>query len=382
MKKRADGYYKSKITIGKDANGKPIIKYVYAKTQKELMRKRQEAIDYYIKGDKSSGVKLFGEYAINWFNIRKKPYISERTVVLYSGLFNTHILPTFGDRNLSAISSMDIQDYLNRLGAQYSKTYCDSIRNLLVGIFECAWQDGYILRNPATKMRVEGKPVHDKHVFTPEERQAIENVCQTHKDGLLLALLYYTGMRGGEIRALKWKNIDLKKRILHVEGSLKELPKKKAFVGSTKTPSSVRSIPIAQPLYDCLMSVPHGMPESFVLRNIDNNNPVLRTSFERRYRELMFAAGLAVEIPKEDVKDRDHKYYTAITPHTFRHNMATMLWENNIDSFAAAKILGHNSISTTLDTYTHLSEKGMKDAIQSIDHIFNPENPKGGIQGV
>ena len=382
MKKRADGYYKSKITIGKDANGKSIIKYVYAKTQKELMKKRQEAIDYYIKGDKSSGVTLFGDYAVNWFNIRKKPYVTERTAILYTSLFNNHILPAFADRNLSAITAMDIQAYINQLGESYSKSYCDSIRNLLVGVFECAWQDGYIQRDPSAKMRVEGKSTREKHVFSPEERAILEQVCQTNPDGLLLGLLYYTGMRGGEVRALMWKNVDLKKRLIHVEGSVKEIPNKKPFVGATKTKSSVRTIPIAQPLYNILISVPHGMPDTFVIHNLTNGNPLRHSVFVARYNKLMFAAGLAEEIPKEERKPHSPIYRTHISPHTFRHNMATMLWENNVDVFTAAKILGHKSIQTTMDTYTHLSEIGMKDAVRSIDQIFNPTVSERGIKGV
>lgn len=384
MKKRTDGLYQSKITVGKDNNGKPVIKYVYAKTQRELQIKRKEAIEYYLTGDKSSGVKLFGDYITDWYNIRKKPFVALGTQELFRGIINNHLLPEFGERNLSAITAMNIQQFFNRLGETHSMHTCNNIRNVLVSMFECALQDGYINRNPAKHMHISGAEPADKYVLTPKDRQAIERVCQTNEDGLLLALLYYTGMRCGEARALQWKHIDLKQRLISIEGSLKQETDHGTFVGKTKTRSSVRKIPIVQGLYDCLMRVPRGMPETFVLHNVENDEPVRYLNFRIRYGRLMYEAGLAEEIPikKRNPNHLGVKYKPIVSAHGLRHNMATMLWEHNVDPFTAAKLLGHKSIQTTMDTYTHLSQQGMVEAQIKIDNVFTSKNLEGCRKGV
>lgn len=371
MKKQSDGRYRAKLTLGKDPSGKPIYKYISARTKKELEEKKRDAVKYYIEGDRSAGVMLFGTYALDWYNIRKKPFVSQGTRNNYSCVLNTHLLPTFGDRNISAITAMEVQAYINKLGEKYSAYRVDGIRNILVSIFECALQDGYVLRNPAKHMRIGGAPKKEKHVLTLEERARIEKVCATHPDGLLLALLYYTGMRGGEVRALRWKDVDLKSCTIHVNASLKQ--DKGTYVGPTKTPSSVRDVPIVAPLLALLQRGPIGMPETFVVHNKRNDAPILADNYRIRFGELMFAAGLAEVIPPEE-RDPNHraiKYRPFITAHTLRHNMATMCWESGtIDAFSAAKLLGHASIKTTMDTYTHLSEEGARRTLGNLNQLF------------
>lgn len=374
MAKRSDGRYEAKVTIGNGADGKPIVKHVYASTKKELERKKKEMIAFYIEGDRSSSVKLFETYIIDWYEIRKRPFLAQGTRNLYASIINKHLIPEFGERNISAISAMDVQRYLNSLAEKYSESRIQSIRNLLVAMFECALQDGFVHVNPAKHMRIQGKHEKPKYSLTEADRASIEKVCREHEDGLLLALLYYTGMRGGEARALLWKDVDLKNRTISISASLKQ--DKGLYIGSTKTAASVRTIPILAPLYEILTAHPIGMPNSLVLHNKRNAEPISAMNYRIRFADLMHAAGLATEIPLEDRTNKMLKYDPVITPHDLRHNMATICWENSIDAFTTAKLLGHSSIKTTMDTYTHLSQSGLSYARVSLDSVFDKSRQK------
>lgn len=370
MKKQKSGLYRTRIKVGDDPTGKSIYKYVSGKTKKELEENKQAAIEKHLTG-KAPDKMLFGTYALQWFEIRKKPFLAKGTQNLYRSALNRRILPEFADRNLRAITAMQVQKFLNDLAMTgLSTSRISTIRNIMVSIFECAAQDGYITVNPAKHMRVGGTPTKDKHVLTPEERQTIERICATHEDGLILALLYYTGMRCGEARALQWKNVDLKARIIHIEASLKQ--DDKSYVGDTKTKSSVRDIPILSPLYTLLTSIPRGMPETFVIHTKgDPGKPILADSFRIRYSNIMYAAGLAEVIPEEERGNKQVKYRPIITPHGFRHNFTTMCWESGtLDAFVTAKLLGHSSIKTTMDTYTHLSEKGFEQTADKLENAI------------
>lgn len=369
MKKQSDGRYRAKILLGRDSTGKPVYKYLSGRSKRELEEKKKEAIRYFREGDRTSDLMPFGSYAIDWYEIRKKPFLSMGTRRLYACVLNRHLIPEFGERNISAINAMQVQAYLNSLSDKYSASRINTIRNILVALFECALQDGYVTRNPARHMRIGGTPEKEQRTFTREERTRIEQTCATHEDGLLLALLYYTGMRGGEARALKWKNVDLRSRIIHIDSAIKQ--DNGTYIGKTKTESSVRDVPIVDPLLNLLKRGPIGMPDTFVLHNTTNDKPIKYLLFRIRYANLMHAAGLATEIPPENRTNKMLKYEPIVSPHAFRHNMATMCWESGtIDAFTAAKILGHSSIKTTMDTYTHLSEAAKQTTLGNLNSLY------------
>ena len=366
MAKRSDGRYEAKVTIGNGSDGKPIVKHVYATTKKELEQKKKEMIAFYIEGDRSSTIKLFETYIIDWYEVRKKPFLSQGSRKQYASLINKHILPALGERNISAITAMDIQRFLNKLAEKYTHSTIIAIRRILHSVFESALYDGYIRLNPVKHVNAQGTPVKEKCALTEAQRASIEKVCREHEDGLLLAILYYTGMRGGEARALRWKDVDLKTRTISITASLKS--DNGTYVGSTKNKSSIRKVPIVDPLFDILMAHPFGMPNSFVLHNFNNPQPIATNTYLDRFAALMQAAGLVIET-EEGTKPM-------FTPHTLRHNMATICWENGIDAFTTAKLLGHSSIKTTMDTYTHLSQAGLSSAMSSLNDIYSKSRQK------
>ena len=71
--------------------------------------------------------------------------------------------------------------------------------------------------------------------------------------------------------------------------------------------------------------------------------------------------------PRHDIRSR---YAPTITPHALRHNYITMCWENGFDVYLTQKLVGHKSIKTTMDVYTHLSSKQMEKAKEQVEKMF------------
>ena len=87
----------------------------------------------------------------------------------------------------------------------------------------------------------------------------------------------------------------------------------------------------------------------------------------------MAAAGLATASPddgKFEKYDPRHKLRPMITPHALRHNYITMCWENGFDPYETMKLVGHASITTTMNIYTHLSEAQMAKTAAKLDDMF------------
>lgn len=367
MKKQSSGLYRTKVVIGHDEKNKPISKWISAKTKKELEAKRIEVIDKYINGNKLLDNITFGTYAKEWYEVKKKPFLSKGTQNMYSSILNNRLLPKFRNRQLSTITSTDIQSYINSL-SELSEARVQSILIVLKSILDNAKSDGYIRVNPAAKIRINAQKSEEKRSLTKEERTTIENISETHVDGVMLALLYYTGMRNGEARALLWSDIDLENDQISIHGSIKE--NDGVYIGSTKTESSVRTVPIPEKLHSILQHEyeSKGCKQEDYLIHLRSNpgKPITAHELRIRWSRIMQACNMG-----EKAELTRHIHWDAsITPHALRHNYTTMLYENGIDPYTAAKLLGHSSINTTMDIYTHFSKQAKENTKEKLDNIW------------
>ena len=112
-KKQASGLYRTKVKIGVDANGKDINKWISGKTKRELEEARREVEERYIYHTAPQDDQLFGAYAVEWFNVRKRPGLSPSQLESYRTALNRHILPKFSEHNLRSITPVMLQEFLN-----------------------------------------------------------------------------------------------------------------------------------------------------------------------------------------------------------------------------------------------------------------------------
>ena len=189
-----------------------------------------------------------------------------------------------------------------------------------------------------------------------EEKQVINYILNSEKNkycGIVLALL--TGMRIGEICALKRNDIDLKKRQINVNKTLQRIciknKKSEIQIGKTKTSSCSRTIPISNFLYDFLLSIKPSNRETYFLTN--SFMPKEPRNYRKIYKTLL---------KKLKIK--------TTTFHALRHTFATRLIENKIDIKTISELLGHSSTNITISIYVHSEYSTKRKAIKSLDNLI------------
>ena len=327
MKKQSSGLYRTSVTVGHDESGKPILKYISAHTMAALEKRKQEIRRQYISGSEADVEKLVYVAAQEWFLTAKDGHISASGRNRYVSIINNYIVPAIGSRRVTSVTRQECQSILNKF-ADKSVSYIKTAKTTLYGIFQLCVDDGIIVRNPAANLQPPRyTPPAEKRIFTPYERQVLTAYA---KKDLRIALLYYTGMRSGEIRALRWQDVDLQRGVIHVRRALAQHPDD---FTNCKNATSRRTVPIAPQLL-AILAKSRGLP----------NAPVLG-----EYYSIHQFCHAVLNI----LRDLGIQNASA---HCFRHNFISMCWENGMDFMLTSKIVGHANPTITLDVYTHLDE--------------------------
>lgn len=344
---------RAQITVGHDADGKPVYKWASGRTKKELEARKEELRRDHINGAVAIRRDIFfGEYVTNWYRIYKEPYISASSKANYRSTLNHYLFPTFADRQMRAITAEQLQAYLNDL-AGMGKTTLTYIMIVLTNCFTLANAQGVIDRNAAAALKPPKAERTSRRALTAQETAAVLTVIDTHPDGLLLAILYYTGLRRGESLGLRWSDVDFSARTLRVERDIDFVTGK---VGTVKTNTSVRILPLPDELYT-LLNKARQIGTGYIIRAPKTGEFWPQATFVRHWRSIQEALLKAVS----DIESSGSG--SILTPHYFRHNYASILYRSGVDVLSAQRYLGHTDPATTMRIYTHLAdETQLKDA--------------------
>lgn len=286
-----------------------------------------------------------------------KPFVKESTFATYSVTIENHILPYFGKRTLETISHEDNQEFILFLsrkkrkdGTGYlSEKAVKDIMALWLGILGKAEQKGYINLGKARYQypapdNVQNRPGRQRENYlTLNEEFEIMNCLkkQTSLKSLGVMLALSTGMRIGEICALRWECIDIPRGLVHINKTLQRIYTKENGVGKSKvivtSPKSLKSdryIPIPK---NCLSAIKkyQEAPKVYLLTGKVDKFIEPRT-LRAYYDRLM--------------ENNGTRY---VTFHGLRHTFATRLVESGCDYKTISELLGHADINTTLRTYIH-----------------------------
>lgn len=372
-KKQKSGLYRTKIKIGVDDKGKPIYKYISGKTKRELEEARRQVIEYYISGTAPAPDQLFGAYAQQWFSARIAPTVSESTLQSYRYTINKHIMPVFGERNLRAITSLELQTWLNQFSGM-SNTTLVLLMSIMRGVFRSALADHIIVSDPTTQLIQprESKPA-ERRALTEDETARLLPLMDNTQNGRYLAVLYYLGVRPGEARGLQWGDFDWKENTVHIQRDIDYAAR--GEVGELKTPAANRFVPVPDELR-ALLYPARGLPAAFLFQGVKSGKPLARTSAYTIWLDLMVRAGMAEELPEDQRKkanDLRSRYKPLITPYFLRHNYITKCWRAGIDPLIVQRIVGHKDYRTTANIYTHLNDEHLSRARDSISSVFADE---------
>ena len=266
-------------------------------------------------------------------------------VIVYRRLYTARKLLPIYAMPLHKITADQIQALYNSYAGSLSSASIYKIHKLLNAAFKKAVITKKIIYNPMVAVEPPKVTQEEITIFSFTELLRLFRVMKRSKRWQRYYTFYYlllvTGMRIGEICALRWENIDLEKRVLTVRHTIQRIQcfegdrKTKVIIAEPKSQSSRREIPIP----DCIMPMLKelkGKNSAFVLT--ETEKPIEPRTMQYRFKRILENAGVG--------------YYNF---HVLRHSMASSAVELGFDVKTLSEILGHSSVQVTLDRYIHTS---------------------------
>lgn len=375
ISQRKDGTWTARITLGFDNDGKRQVKAFYGKTEKEVKKKLKEFQTEMIKYDNVQVDKLtVSELIEDWLKIKRHEVRPssydriERTV-------NNIILPELGYMQATSLTPVDVQNFLIGLaekGLSYSSIK-KAYENLKAPFAIAVLRD-QIRKNPCETVKIPKNTIESegKVEFYDEEQVALisQAAVERYKTGELiydhgrgLIILLNTGMRIGELLALKWKNVDFDKKLIHIVETRGVVINRNRKDGDnkyievdrpTKTKAGTRIIPMNQKTEECLLyfkSLNYKSP--YVMANGDEKDSVIP------YKNLQKAL--------KHILEKTGINYGSL--HALRHTFATRLFKRGVEVKVVSELLGHSSVKVTYDIYIHVIKEQKIEAINILNDL-------------
>lgn len=281
--------------------------------------------------------------------------LREHTMRTKKYIVELKILPYFGNKRVNDITAADIRQWQNELIKMgYSPTYLKTINNQLSAIFNYAVRYYDLKSNPCAKAGSMGKSKAEEMDFwTGEEfRKFIDSVMNKRLSYMAFMILYWTGMRLGELLALNPKDVDLEKRTISITKSYQRLGKKDVIT-PPKTSKSKRVITIPEFL---VADIKDYMDSLYDLQEDDRLFPITKYYLEHEMQRGIKESGVK-----------------RIRVHDLRHSHASMLIELGFSPLEIANRLGHEKVETTLNTYAHLYPNKQTKLAERLDSEYRED---------
>lgn len=345
--KRKDGRYEGRYVIGKTFSGKTRFGYVYgyqyAEVKKALLLKKAEQAKEVIS-ENGYCQDTVAEWTSYWMENELLGSVKASSYQTYTNLLKKHLLPMLGKMKLVSVTPSVVNDFVTALentGLAYS-TIKGAYR-LLSAAMRSAFEEGLIKKNPCRKIKIQHSEREDQRVLTRAEQEMVKKATYGIND-LPALLSLYTGMRLGEVCALKWSDIDWEKKTIAVKRTVQRVAqntnsrtgeKTMLMVGTPKSIRSHRVIPVPDFVIEQLKKLMQIKADSNYIFGVSTVAAEPRT-IQRRFKRFMEKLGI-----------------TGVHFHTLRHSFATRLLELGVDIKTVSVLLGHGSAKTTLDYYAH-----------------------------
>ena len=311
---------------------------------------------------RAEGTMSFAVFVTNQFKPVVLPTLKPATREIYSFLLRKHLLPHFGDVRLCDITRAEIQRYLiEKLKDGYAWETTDHLRSLLSKIIGTAVDWNYVPDNPVHGARMPERTVKRPHRFfsSEEVRRLIAASDEPVRTIVMLAVM--TGLRIGEILALRWGRINFVAGTLRVEETCY-----RGSFGTPKTRASRREVPLPASLVQALLTK-RGRSATTAANALvfatRHGTPLASNNLRRRHlHRASRRAGLG-----------------SIDWHSLRHTHGTLLHEQGTPLRVAQAQLGHSHMTTTLSVYTHASGSAQREAVNQLEDQLFPNVPKFGV---
>ena len=310
-------------------------KYVRAKTQEELDRKVGELQNLMSAGVRISDDETFGQFAQQWFNVYKKPYLREKSQEIIKYVVNGYILPYLGNCIPREITPMQIQALMAGMADKSNSLQSKVLINPR-DIFKAAEENGLVAKSPvSSRLKAGGAPTEEKEPLTPDETALLLEKVTNPRARTFLLLCLHTGARRGEALGLRYGDVDFEHRIVHIRRNAIVKPKETTISDELKTKAGRRDVPLSDELAAWLLEQRETADGEYIF-TMQNGKLLTKSSYRSMFRWI------ERELPEKHV-----------TAHILRHTYITRLFEAGLDIKEIQYLAGHSTVDMTLSVYTH-----------------------------
>lgn len=301
--------------------------------------------------DPNRGKVTIGEWGKRWLDgqAHLKPSTHER----YAGILREHVLPHWSAQRLVDITHADVQEWVTRLAARRSPATVRKVHGVLSLMLKTAVKDGRLARNPAADINLPRVATSERRYLTHEQVHALADAIAEPADvskhrriderengagRLIVLFLAYTGVRFGELAALRVGRLDLLRRRAVIAESVTVVQGRGQVWGTPKS-NEQREVPIPRFLIDDLAEHVRGKkPDDLVFTGVRGGGALRAAVFRRAGFDR---AAEAIGVP-------------SLHPHELRHTAASLAIASGANVKLVQQMLGHKSATVTLDQYGHL----------------------------
>lgn len=341
--KRKDGRWEGRYIKGRDRLGKALYGYVYSKTYRDVKNKLVVTKST-LNNAGTLTSKTFLEVSALWLE-SVLSYCKKSTYAKYKNTLEKHILPVFGQCDIAKISVPCINEFCqNKLLVWHlSPKSVKDMLSIIKQVIRYAANFG-ITNNQDFKEIVIASKKHNIKGMTNTQVKLLSEFLLTEISYINVGILFslYTGVRIGEICALKIGDISFDDKVVHIDKTMQRIQnfsdtenKTDIIISSPKSECSIRDIPIPQFIIDIIVKLNYADQNAYLLTGTRNKYIEPRT-LENNFKKIARCCG---------VKD--------VTFHMIRHSFATMCIEAGVDIKSLSEILGHSSVNITLNRYVH-----------------------------
>ena len=341
----------------------PKRRYVTGKTREEVRQKLTSAMaerDGGLVFD--AGSLTVGEYLERWLKDCVRGTVRQSTYEVYGHMIRPHIAPALGRIKLKRLTPAHVRSfYRDKLDAGLSSATVHKMHVVLHKALEQAVSDGLIPRNVSKGVNVPQTKQKEIRSLTPEQAKALLEAARGDRLEALYVLAIATGLRQGELLALKWEDVELEEAVLRVRRTLTRTGGKVAL-GLPKTNKSRRSVGLTKGAVEALREHLYRQ-----LEEMEQMGSIYRPGglvFANRHGGIVNPSHLRNRSFAQLLKRADLPPTTRF--HDLRHTCATLLLSRNVNPKIVSEMLGHSSIAITLDTYSHVLPTMQESAVRAL----------------
>ena len=385
IRKRADGRWEARSTVGYDDDGKQVQRSIYGKTRAEVAQQLNQILvsmaeNEYVAPNKMTVGMWFETWLRNYAQVTIRP----STYISYEGFIYNHIKPKLGNLLLQDLTTDRLQAFYNDRSSKgrvdgkggLSAKTMRNMHNMLHEALDQAMKNRLISENISNACVLPKQQKKEISILSRAEQKRLLTCLSSERLGFAVLLDLSTGIRIGELCCLRWTDIDMDRRLILVRRTLQRVKsslidrakdpdyRTKILEGSVKTDNGYRDIPVQDKVFTKLLEYKQAQEAEKELAGCayaDNGyvfaNQLGRATEPATMRDMFNRLLVEAKL----------SHYTF---HALRHTFATRAIENGVSIKAVSDILGHSTVQLTMDLYCHASVELKREAVDKMADLW------------